>query len=493
MKTNILKYITAGTLALTLASCGNDWLDLEPSTSVVSKVETASDVKFTLNGIYSDMQSAYAYSGRLVYYGDVTGDDMQAVSSTKRVASAYLYGFTKSSSQATYWSYPYTFIQNCNVILANIDAISATTADEKAELADYKGQALAIRGMSLFELTRLFGYPYTKDNGASLGACIVTTVSEKDAKPQRSTVAECYDQIISDLKASVELLGEDFNKGRINKWAALTLLSRVYLYHGDNAKALETAEAAIEGAQKKGYALWSNEEYPTAWSNDATASKPGEVLFEIINLTTDSPGKESLGYLNSPSGYSDACVTCSFYNFLSEDPNDVRLKIINVAQKPAYTSSSVIARGYVNKYQPQAGENIEDANIPLLRLSETYLNAAEAAVKTGDNAKAVKYLEAIVKRANPANTVEGTTVTLERALAERRKELVGEGHRFYDLLRNGLSVERKDEKNSVLSKTKHLCSDEYKTITLDNYKIVLPIPQAERDVSHIANNPGYGD
>ena len=153
MKKNIINYITAGVLAMTAASCGNDWLDLEPSTSVVSKVETASDVKFTLNGIYSDMQSAYAYSGRLVYYGDVTGDDMQAVSSTKRTASAYLYGFTKSSSQATYWSYPYVFIQNCNVILANIDAIQAITEADKAELADYKGQALAIRGMSLFELT----------------------------------------------------------------------------------------------------------------------------------------------------------------------------------------------------------------------------------------------------------------------------------------------------------------------------------------------------
>lgn len=493
MKKNIINYITAGVLAMTAASCGNDWLDLEPSTSVVSKVETASDVKFTLNGIYSDMQSAYAYSGRLVYYGDVTGDDMQAVSSTKRTASAYLYGFTKSSSQATYWSYPYVFIQNCNVILANIDAIQAITEADKAELADYKGQALAIRGMSLFELTRLFGYPYTKDNGASLGACIVTTVSEKDAKPQRSTVAQCYEQIISDLKASVEFLGEDFNKGKINKWAALTLLSRVYLYHGDNAKALEAAEAAIEGAQKNGYRLWTNAEYPTAWANDASETNPGEVLFEIINLTTDSPGKESLGYLNSPGGYSDACVTCSFYNLLSEDPNDVRLKIINVAQKPTYTSSSVIGRGYVNKYQPQAGENVEDANIPLLRLSEAYLNAAEAAVKAGDNAKAVAYLDAIVKRANPANTVERTTVTLDRVLTERRKELVGEGHRFYDLLRNGLSVERKDATNSTLSKTKHLCSDEYKTITLDNYKIVLPIPQAERDVSHIANNPGYGD
>lgn len=37
---------------------------------------------------------------------------------------------------------------------------------------------------------------------------------------------------------------------------------------------------------------------------------------------------------------------------------------------------------YLNKYQPQPGENIMDANIPIVRLSETYLNAAEAAVKT---------------------------------------------------------------------------------------------------------------
>lgn len=56
---------------------------------------------------------------------------------------------------------------------------------------------------------------------------------------------------------------------------------------------------------------------------------------------------------------------------------------------------------YVNKYQPQQGENITDANIPLIRLSEAYLNAAEAAVQTGDNAKAVKYLNSIVQRANP--------------------------------------------------------------------------------------------
>lgn len=492
-----------GVVAVSLSSCGNDWLDLEPSTSVPTKVESLSEVDATLNGIYSTMQSTSAYSGRLVYYGDMTGDDMQAVSSTKRTASAYLYGFTKSNVPSSYWSYPYNIIQNCNVILANVDNIEVTDS-EKDKQDDYKGQALALRGMLLFDLTKLYGYPYTYDNGASLGACIVTDVLDKDYMPQRSTVAECYDQIIKDMEASVKLLGEDFNKGKINKWAALTLLSRIYLYHGDNEKALEAAEEAIKGAEKKGYQLWSNEEYATAWANDvsaASASK-GEVLFEIINLTTDSPGKESLGYLYSPGGYADACVTASFYNLLSKDPNDVRLKIINVATKSQYSSSSIYGRGYVNKYQPQQGENAEDANIPLIRLSEAYLNAAEAAAKltaagNDQNAKAAKYLDAIVNRANPAKHVDAAqVVSVDNVLEERRKELVGEGQRMFDLLRNGKAIVRKNETNKTLSKTKHSCGEEFMKIAQgqDNfYKVVLPIPQSERNVSHLTNNPGYGE
>ena len=476
----IYKYIMMGAMVVSLSSCGNDWLDLEPSTSVPTKVETLGEVDATLNGIYSSMQASNAYSGRLVYYGDVTADDMQAVSSTKRTASAYLYGFTKSNVPSSYWSTPYSIIQNCNVILANIDNIAATDEDLEAKKEDYKGQALAIRGMALFDLTKLFGYPYTHDNGTSLGASIVTAVVDKSYMPQRSTVAQCYDQILKDLETSVELLGEEFNKGKINKWAALTLLSRVYLYHGDNQKALDAAEKAIKGAEKNGYQLWSNAEYANAWANDVSAASTnkGEVLFEIINLTTDSPGKESLGYLYSPSGYADACVTASFYNELSKDPNDVRLKVINVAEKKQYSSSSIYGRGYVNKYQPQQGENVEDANIPLIRLSEAYLNA-------------------IVNRANPAKTVDANeTVTVDEVLEERRKELVGEGHRMFDLLRNGKAIERKSETNSKLSKTKHSCSKEFMTIAKgqDNfYKIVLPIPTAERNVSHLTNNPGYGE
>lgn len=475
------KYICMGSLLLASTSCGDEWLNLEPSTSIEteSSIKILSDVEFTLNGIYSDMQASNAYSGRLVYYGDVRGDDMQAVSLSKRTGDYYNYGHTKDNGPSSHWLSLYSFIQNSNLILNNIDKIDATDNEEYRD--DLKGQALAIRGLALFDLTRIFGYPYTKDNGASLGVPIVKSSEGIESKPARNTVAECYTQIIDDLSSAVSLLSGDFNKGKINKWAAMSLLSRVYLYKGDDTNALAMAEAAIQGAEDEGWELWSREDYPRAWAEDATSIAPGEILFEIVNTTTDSPGKESMGYLNSKSGYDDMCITSSFYAFLLEDPDDVRLQLLSFDGKKY---------AYVYKYQPQEGEVIQDANIPLLRLSETYLNAAEAAVKLGDNETAIKYLEPIVKRANPNNTLEGTTLTLEDVLNERRKELVAEGHRMFDVLRNGMTIVRKDIPNSNIKNTKHFS----KNLECDwnFYRIVLPIPKAEMDTNpNMEQNLGY--
>lgn len=481
----LLKYLFVSSVLLVATSCGNNWLDLDPSTSVDTEtsIKILSDVEFTLNGIYSTMQSSDAYSGRLVYYGDVTGDDMQAVSSTKRVANYYRFNFTKDNGPTSHWSYLYSIIQNCNLILMNIDKLKIDEEDA-AYRDDLKGEALALRGLALFDLTRIFGYPYTKNNGASLGVPIIEGLSTIDSKPARNTVAQCYEKIIDDLTKSTKLLSGKFNKGKINKWGAMVLLSRVYLYKNDNTNAFNTAKEAIEGAEKQGYALWTNEEYPTAWGNDASASNPGEVLFEIVNLTTDSPGKESMGYLNSKDGYDDMCITCSFYQFLKEDPNDVRLKLLSFDKK---------YYAYVFKYQPQQNENIEDANIPLIRLSEAYLIAAEAAVKLNYNDAAVDFLDPIVRRANPDNTVQGEKITLERVLNERRKELVAEGHRMYDAVRNGLTIERVNVTDKNLSKTKH--DTKYmKDINWDFYMIVLPIPKREMDANpNMEQNPEYGN
>lgn len=477
---NIFKYITLGAVLIGITSCGNDWLNLEPSTSIPTdtSIKVLSDIEFTLNGIYSQMQSSDAYSGRLIYYGDATGDDMQAVSSTKRCANYYRFNWTKDSGPSTHWSILYSIITSCNVILNKIDDIPFDE-DETDYRNDLKGQALAIRGLAYFDLTRIFGYPYTKDNGASMGVPIILEETDRFNKPSRATVAQCYERITKDLDDAWPLLSEEFNKGKINRWAAMTLLSRAYLYMDKAPEALDMAEKAIKGAESNGYALWTNEEYPTAWSNDASATHPGEVLFEIVNETTDSPGKESMGYLSSKDGYDDICITVSFYHLLQQDPDDVRLKLL-VFDGSKYA--------YVNKYQPQEGENITDANIPLVRLSEAYLNAAEAAVKTNNNDKAIP----IVQRANPNNSVAEEQITLDRVLTERRKEMVDEGHRMFDVIRNGMTVHRIDETDSKLSKTEH--NTQYMDYDWDFYKIILPIPKHEINANpNIKQNPGYGD
>lgn len=224
MKT--LKYIVAGAILLLGSSCGDSWLDLESSTSVSTDgaIKELKDINLALNGIYSTMQNSSAYTGRLVYYGDATGDDMQAVGATKRTGNAYMFNFTKDNAPSSYWSYPYYMITMCNVILTQIDGIEIKESEKERRDA-YKGEAMALRGMFLFDLTRLYGYPYKKDNGASLGVPILTEVLNESAKPSRNTVAECYTQVINDLKEGAALLdndeGSSFNKGHINRWGHL--------------------------------------------------------------------------------------------------------------------------------------------------------------------------------------------------------------------------------------------------------------------------------
>lgn len=496
-----LKYIWTVTLAVLLCACGNDWLDIEPSTSIDTEgsLTTLRDYEFTLNGIYSTMQSYYYYGARMQYYGDVTGDDIQAYSASKRCATYYQFGWNKDNVPTTFWRTCYDIIQNTNIVINGIDAIQYDGEDEKGQQAfdayqkDLKGQALAVWALATFDLTRLYGYPYLKDNGTSLGAAIVREVVGITYKPSRSTVAKCYEEIIKSLKNAVPLLATQKEKaksswlaqsvqGKMNKWSAMTLLSRAYLYMGDYGNALKVAEEAIEGAEKDGYRLWTNEEYAMAWS-EAFSS---EVLFEIVNLLTDNPGKESIGYLCSPDGYKDMILTGSFYDFMMQDKDDVRFKMIDIVSKRAY---------YTNKYPGENGDGgPADANIRLFRLSELYLIAAEAAVQEKDNTKAVKYLEAIVKRGNPANSVSGT-VTVEQVLDERRKEFYGEGHRFFDVLRTGGTIKRENVSVKEISSTKHLSLQDYaKEFDWNMYKVVLPIPKAEIDANPNMKgqqNPGY--
>ncbi|MDR0892166.1 MAG: RagB/SusD family nutrient uptake outer membrane protein, partial [Mediterranea sp.] len=178
----LIKYIAATALTIAIASCGNDWLNLEPSTSTDSSngLQDLQQVDYSLNGIYNKMQDPYLYTGRIVYYADVCGDDMQAVSSSKRTGSYYLFNYNKDNAPSSHWSYLYSMVRACNTILGDTAQVRATITKEtdNATLTSYIGETLALRALAMFDLTRLFGYPYTKDGGASLGVPVITTVAE---------------------------------------------------------------------------------------------------------------------------------------------------------------------------------------------------------------------------------------------------------------------------------------------------------------------------
>ena len=84
-----LKYMMMGMLVSLTASCGNDWLDVESSTKIPTEtaIQNLDDVEYSLNGIYDVMRSTNYYSGRMIYYGDVTGDDAQSIKTGKRTTT----------------------------------------------------------------------------------------------------------------------------------------------------------------------------------------------------------------------------------------------------------------------------------------------------------------------------------------------------------------------------------------------------------------------
>ena len=129
----------------------------------------------------------------------------------------------------------------------------------------------------------------------------------------------------------------------------------------------------------------------------------------------------------------------------------------------------------------------------MMRLSEVYLIAAEAAAKLGISDKAAAYLNVIHLRANPAaSPVSQADATLARISIERRKELVGEGQRFFDAMRNNETVVRYTDQNDM--QLHYILIPESQKFDRTYFRTLLPIPVSEVNVNpnlRGQQNPGY--
>lgn len=508
---NIYSFMLATAVLLGLASCGEEFFDQTPSDGVPSgtAIKNSEDLGTARTGMYAALKGTSNFSDyygqQMFLYGEMHGEDLQYNSKygSNRASFYYKMEYTSASNFNAYgiWQSPYIVIQTANHIIEAADGGKLTDANDaaaKALIDQYRAEALVLRAMATFDLTRVYGKTYTEDNGASLGVPLVTKTLEATAKPGRSTVAECYTQVIKDLNEAINSgkLATSPEVGYMGLYAAKALLSRVYLTKGDWADALSTAEDVINNS---GNTLWAADEYVNAWKKD-DKNHSKEMLFELsITNSNDWNDRNGIAYLyaeNRPSvpGYGDVCATKKFVELLAEDPQDVRA---NVFLAPSADKKHVFngAKVYLNK-MPAANGDVRYSNVPILRLSEVYLNAAEAAFKSGNTTKAAQYLNDIIKNrtSDTAQQVTAANITLQRILLERRKELVGEGQRFFDAMRNNETITRYT--NDADRGWHDILTTEVRSYNRDFFKSLAAIPSSETDANpnlKKQQNPGYSN
>lgn len=499
-------------LAASLSSCVNDWLDVAPSdgTDADAALTSSSDLAAARTGMYKALKgnsSLVDYYGQQFFvYGDVhAGDDYQYNNLGGSNRASFYYDmnyqtaseFTSSTSSSNVaWKSPYIVIGRANRIIAAAEGGALSDAAEaKATIDQYAAEAKVLRALAHFDLVRIYGKPYTEDQGASLGVPLVTGVLESNAKPARSTVAEVYTQVVKDLTEAISsnALATETEPGYVSVWGAKAILSRVYLNMGDYANALSVAEDIIKNIKNSGAALWTRDQYFKAW--DASTPNESEFLFRLnVAGSTDNNDLNGIGNLQQRDGYKEMVATKKFVDMLSADPNDVRNELFLPAKAEKEVAVYGTNKVFLNKLRGQGGNLRNVTIVPIIRLSEVYLTAAECAFRNNDKTKAVEYLNDLVKNRTTTEASLATVdnITLERILIERRKELIGEGQRYFDALRNNETITRyTSEADKGWHKT---LSKEAQSFNRDYFKAIAAIPQAEINANpNIKQNTGYGE
>ncbi|RHH84489.1 RagB/SusD family nutrient uptake outer membrane protein [Segatella copri] len=502
---SIYKVMGCAILAASLSSCVNDWLDVAPSdgTDADAALTSSSDLDAARTGMYKALKgnsSLVDYYGQQFFvYGDVhAGDDYQYnnLGGSNRASFYYDMNYQTASefnTSTVSWQSPYVVIGRANRIIAAAEGGKLSDAVEaKAKIEQYAAESKVLRALVHFDLVRIYGKPYTENQGASLGVPLVTEVLESDAKPARSTVAEVYTQVVKDLTEAISsnALATETEPGYVSVWGAKAILSRVYLNMGDYANALSVAEDIIKNS---GAALWTRDQYFKAW--DASTPNESEFLFRLnVAGSTDNNDLNGIGNLQQRDGYKEMVATKKFVDMLTSDPKDVRNDMFLPATAPKEVATYGTNKVFLNKLRGQ-GDNLRNVTIvPIIRLSEVYLTAAECAFRNNDKTKAVEYLNDLVKNRTTTEASLATVdnITLERILIERRKELIGEGQRYFDALRNNETITRyTSEADKGWHKT---LSKEAQSFNRDFYKAIAAIPQAEINANpNIKQNDGYGE
>lgn len=466
-----MKYTFIKTLALasllSLGACQDDFYDRKPYTSLppADALKSESDMVAAANGMYQGMRAATLFLRGIPFMGDLMADNVYlSASNSGRYLAQFNYSVNSQNGDISgLWTQAYAVILRANNI------INATVSETDAT-KQLRGEALTVRALMYWELTKWFGKPYTL--GADAPGVPLVLTFDPSLKPARNKVSEVYDQITKDLNQAFDLMTNTTkNSSFVTKYVAKGLLAKVLLYKGDYAGAKAAAQDLVD---KGGYTLATSTGFNAYWANAALTSAKLETIFEVSADGVGNVGFDALSNMYDQKGYGDGLCTKELYDLYSA--TDVRRNLLVSGTR---AGESVFI---VNKYQ-QTSNATEKDDGKVLRLADVILVLAEAYARTNDETNALKYLNQLVQRRDPSAKAIASTgaALLEDIITERRKELAFEGDRYADLTRLGRDVKRSTQYPAAA-----------RTILITDTKRLAPIPQLELDANtSMVQNTGY--
>ena len=466
------------TTGFALTSCSKDFTETQfHQGEQMAPLSSVEQLTSFVNGTYVKMRDVYYLGSYYRAYGEVRSDEMYNTEKTGRLlgVSTYTMKTTEQEAEST-WKAIYRVIGNANIAINAADNLTWGGSNDPEETANeikrLKGQAYTIRALALFDLLRLYGQQYA---GGTLGVPIPLQY-DPNASSTRATVAQTEAQIESDLNranALFEAIGDvveqtsSSEKNYISPLALKAIASRYYLYKGDYAKVAELSEEII-----------SSGKYAVAAKDDlqGTFSKPdaGNSVFELTVGTTSSLSSDAYDYLvhYSP-GYAQLAV--SEQAVALYEANDVRRTFITSGVLGGQTKYFLN-----NKFYGLQGSN----NIKVIRYEEVLLNAIEAHLNTDDTHgtgdKTKGYYNTLRHERGLSDV---SAVTLDDLKKERVRELVGEGQRYWDLLRWAAAIPQLNSAGNVV-----------RSRNIGDKLLAFPIPKSEVDSPNsggVSQNEGY--
>lgn len=447
------RIITFGTLTLfllVLSSCRDEWVDRDPVFTISSEnfFNSQADYENALIGAYDILQSLYVN----FFYSEVASDNALCggESATDVIGLQQIDDMTHgpiNDQLNQVWDWNFAGVQRTNYILEFQDNI------------DFPGKARIIaetrflRAYYNFELVKWFGAIPIKPEGRFVLGDELTI--------PRSPTSEVYAFIEEDLQAAIRDMTYDAPIiGRATRGSAEALLGKVLLYQEKFSEAAQVLEGVIANGP---YDLVENYDEIFERSSENNV----ESVFEVQYTDSEgagfgclqcSEGNVAVGFMGVRNysgplfdpGFSFSVPTQEAYDAYT--PNDIRrdIAILNIDDWAAQTGATFTTgfehTGFFNrKYIPRQGDlNIGDQNLTnptnyrAIRFADVLLMAAEALARGGGNEdQARTYLNRVRERAGLDPTTLTGNALVDAIWNERRLELMGEGHRFFDLVRTG--------------------------------------------------------